>query len=406
VTIDLYKDRGTPVEQQRFTWKDLVRIPYSKLDVDAFTRVRIVLMNGIESDAVRFSHIASRMLSTDLRQEMARIRRIEHHQQTLVNWLHPADQTALETTIAYEQVAIEVTAAVALVEPDPYHAQTYRFGLLEDFDHMYRYSALMDRVEGKDANNIIQSYTDVIAGRPTSLEHRHPYDDVRVHYDKDSAELITKLHALTILSGEFQTHDYYMNVGPTFADPMARQLYAEIASIEEQHVTQYGSLVDPNETPLEKWLLQQANEVYNYWSCVESEEDPHIKAIWERFLDYELGQFQHVAQLLQHYERRDPAQLVPGRLPQPIAYVPHRDYIRQVLIAEHELSAQGTLYVPREQEAQRTIDYREQLNCEGSPSDAIAADYRWHNGTELAAIHWGQLGLPDTIADEKVWRTI
>jgi hypothetical protein len=406
VTIDLYKDRGTPVDQQRFTWKDLVRIPYSKLDVDAFTRVRIVLMNGIESDAVRFSHIVSRMLSTDLRQEMARIRRIEHHQQTLVNWLHPADQTPLETTIAYEQVAIEVTAAVALVEPDPYHAQTYRFGLLEDFDHLYRYSALMDRVEGKDANNIIQSYTDVIAGRPTSIEHRHPYDDVRVHYDKDCAELITKLHALTIVSGEFQTHDYYMNVGPTFADPMARQLYAEIASIEEQHVTQYGSLLDPNETPLEKWLLQQANEVYNYWSCVESEEDPHIKAIWERFLDYELGQFQHVAQLLQHYERRDPAQLVPGRLPQPIAYVPHRDYIRQVLIAEHELSAQGTLYVPRDQETQRTIDYREQLNCEGSPSDAIAADYRWHNGTELAAIHWGQLGLPDTIADEKVWRTV
>lgn len=53
---------------------------------------------------------------------------------------------------AIEQVAIEVTASVAQSEPDPYLAQVFRFGLLEDFDHMYRYAALMDRVEGKDAN--------------------------------------------------------------------------------------------------------------------------------------------------------------------------------------------------------------------------------------------------------------
>lgn len=32
-----------------------------------------------------------------------------------------------------------------------------------------------------------------------------------------------------------------------FADPIACQLYAEIASIEEQHVTQYESIIDPCE---------------------------------------------------------------------------------------------------------------------------------------------------------------
>ena len=40
----------------------------------------------------------------------------------------------LETTIAYEQTAIEVTAALAHQEPDLYLAQVYRFGLLEDFE--------------------------------------------------------------------------------------------------------------------------------------------------------------------------------------------------------------------------------------------------------------------------------
>jgi hypothetical protein len=191
-----------------------------------------------------------------------------------------------------------------------------------------------------------------------------------------------------------------MTIGPTFADPIARQLYAEIASIEEQHVTQYESLADPSETLLEKWLLHEANEVYNYWSCVESEQNPEIKAIWERFLDYELGQLQHVAELFARYERRDPAEIIPVRLPQPIRYVSHRDYVKRVLRAEQELSARGPLFVPREQEFVRTRLYREQLNSEGSPSDAIAADYRFNPGTELAAVPAGTVDLPDPIADE------
>ena len=91
------------------------------------------------------------------------------------------------------------------------------------------------------------------------------------------------------MAGEHQTHDYYMNIGPTFSDPIARQLYAEIASIEEQHVTQYESIIDATETWLEKWLLHEATEVYNYFSCVEYESNPHIKRIWERFLDYGSG---------------------------------------------------------------------------------------------------------------------
>jgi hypothetical protein len=66
-------------------------------------------------------------------------------------------------------------------------------------------------------------------------------------------------------------------------------LYAEIASIEEQHVTQYESIIDPDESWLEKWVLHEAMEVYNYYSCTQSETNPRIRDIWTRFLDYELG---------------------------------------------------------------------------------------------------------------------
>jgi len=382
--LDLLKDRGVPLEKQRFTWRDLVQKPISKLDADAFTRVRIILMNGLESEALRFGHAAARFFR-QLQQPLALVRRVEQHQQTLVNWLLPADQTPLETTIGFEQVAIEVTAAIAESEPDPYQASIYRFGLLEDFDHLYRYTALMDRLEGKDANTILQGYTDILPGRPTALEHRHPLDDLRQPYRADRAELLTKLHALTLVAGEHQTHDYYMTIGPMFADPLARQLYAEIASIEEQHVTQYESLIDPRESALEKWLLHEASEAYNYWSCVEYETDPRIKRIWERFLDYELGHVHFVAELFEDIEHRDASELLATRIREPIVYESHREMVREVLRREVDLAADGTRLVDRDNEPDRTRVYRAHLNSSDSPSNLVADSYTWRPGTELAA---------------------
>ena len=95
----------------------------------AFTRLRAILMNGVELDALRTKQVALRM-SADSRVALAKLMRVEQHQATLINWLISADHSPLETTIAYEQVAIEVTAAIAQAEPDPYMAQVYRYGLL------------------------------------------------------------------------------------------------------------------------------------------------------------------------------------------------------------------------------------------------------------------------------------
>lgn len=385
MSVNLLDSKGTPLENQRFTWRDLVQDPISKLDDDAFTRIRVILANGLEQQANRFQHMCSQM-NKELRKPLAMVRRSEHHQQTMINWLLSSDHSPLETTIGYEQVAIEVTAAIAQQEPDPYLAQVYRFGLLEDFDHMYRYSALLDRVEGKDANNILQSYTDILPGRPTSEEHRHPTDDLRDHYDRKTAAPVTKMNALTIMSGEYQTRDYYMNIGPTFSDPVARQLYAEIASIEEQHVTQYGSIIDPDESMLEKWLLYEANEVYNYYSFVQSETNPRIKAIWERFLDYELGHLELVRNLFKKYENRDPAEILPERLPDPIPFESQRDFVRKTLEEEINLRARGEKFITKDQEGHESLEYRRQLNAEGSPSESVAAGYEWSPGTELARV--------------------
>lgn len=382
MALSLFDSKGTALERQRFTWKEMVQKPISKLDDDAFTRVRVVLMNGIETEALRFSHACARM-NRALQRPLAQVRRVEQHQQTMVNWLIGADHSPLETTIAYEQVAIEVTAALARREPDAYLAQVYRFGLLEDFDHLYRYAALLDRAEGKDANNILQTYTDIMAGRPTAVEHRAPEDDLRRPYDRAKAEAVSKLHALTIMAGEHQTHDYYANIGPTFTDPVARQLYAEIASIEEQHVTQYESIIDPDESWMEKWLLHEAAEAYNYYGCVQQESNPRIKALWERLLDYELGHVQFVMKLFKEVERRDPAEILPATLPEPFPYESNRDFVRETLRNETDLRAKGPDFVPKAQEGRASIAYREQLNADGSPSETVASGYQWSPGTEL-----------------------
>ena len=60
----LFQTKGVPLDAQKFTWRDLVQKPISKLDDDAFTRVRIILMNGIEIEALRFSHACARMNAT------------------------------------------------------------------------------------------------------------------------------------------------------------------------------------------------------------------------------------------------------------------------------------------------------------------------------------------------------
>ena len=60
MTLDILEEHGVPLDRQVFTWREFGVKPYSKLDDDAFTRVRVILMT-VESEAVRFSHASARM---------------------------------------------------------------------------------------------------------------------------------------------------------------------------------------------------------------------------------------------------------------------------------------------------------------------------------------------------------
>jgi hypothetical protein len=203
--------------------------------------------------------------------------------------------------------------------------------LLEDFDHLYRYANLLDLTKRKKAEAIIGTVTEIMPGRPNPDEFRHPDDDLRRHYDKHSVDPRSRLHVMTLVAAEQQTMNYYMNAGNIPVDPVARGLYLEIAMIEEQHVTQYESLLDPLETWFEQWLHHEYLEVWLYHSFVEQETDPRVKAIWEPHLSMEIEQLKEAARLLARYEGKDAAALLPATLPPAMTFEPNKDYVRRVL---------------------------------------------------------------------------
>lgn len=165
------REKGIPLDRQVRTWKQIALPPYRKQEADAFTRCRVILMNGIELESAIFSHSFARICDDrTLKAWLAAVRRVEGQQQMTINWLNPADQSGLETTIGYEQVAIELTAYLARTEPDPYLKQAFDFGLLEDFDHLYRFSQLLDLIHGKDPDEVLQGRT--ASGRPSLSRRR------------------------------------------------------------------------------------------------------------------------------------------------------------------------------------------------------------------------------------------
>jgi len=378
-------ERGIPVEQQLRNWSELNVQPYNKHEVDPYTRTRVITMNGIEVESIFFSHqFARHTADPDIRKYLAMTRRVEQQQQKAVNWLIPGNESALEVTIGYEQVAVDLTAYLARTEPDPYLKQAFEFGLLEDFDHLYRYANLLDMTEGKKADEITGRLTEIMPGRATAAEHRHPLDEVRRPSDRTKADPLSLLHVLTLVAAEQQTMNYYMTVGNRPMSPLARGLYLEIAQIEEQHVTHYESLLDPTASWFEQEVMHQYNECYLYYSFMQQESDPRIKQIWELHLNMELEHLRLACEMLRKYDKRDPEEFLPKSLPEPVRFEQNKEYIRQVLASQVNLTSLDTEFVPVEQlpKDARYFEYQRIVNAGGVPSEQVIAEHQQQVGRE------------------------
>jgi hypothetical protein len=351
-------------------------------------------MNGIEVESIIFSHQFNRHTDNiEIQNALALSRRVDQQQQKAINWLSPGDETPLETTIGYEQVAIDLTAWLAQNEPDPYVKQTLDFGLLEDFDHLYRYANLYELINGQRAEELTQDLTEIMPGRPTVVEHRHPFDDVRRHFDRHTVDPLTRMHAMTITAGEQQTMNFYMNHGPDFMEPIARGLYLEIALIEEQHVTQYESLLDPLQSWLEDLVFHKYNEVYMYHSFMEDEtEDRRLKQLWELHLNMEIEQLKEACRLLQKFEGKDAEEILPPELPLGVKFQSNKAYVRQVLAEQIDLRTDGPDYVALDAlpAGHRYFDYQKIVNAGGTPTEQIIEQNRAAQGREYRLETEGQ----------------
>lgn len=311
--------------------------PYNKYETDPYTKVRIILMNGTEYEAVWYSHQFSRHCeNNDIRREIALIRRIEQQQQKMISNLKPIDENPLETTIAYEQLAVDLTVNLALMEPNLYVKKALDFALLEDFDHLYRFSDLLEMEQGVKGEMLVGHYTEIMPGRPTISEHRYPYDDIRRAIKNIKSDPLTRLHAGIITAAEQQTMNYYMNLGAFHSSEIGRKLFLEIAMIEEQHVSQYGSLMDTSCTWLEGLLEHEYTECYLYYSMMMDETDDYIRSIWESHLNMEISHLHKAAELLKTYENKDWHEIIPdGAFPELLAFncnaTRNKEYVRKVL---------------------------------------------------------------------------
>ncbi len=373
MTFNALKEKGIPIEKQLKSWHDIVKRPYNRMEVDCYTRTRQILMNGIETEAWGFKHCLARKCDDqDLKVLLAKIRRIEDMQQTTVNWLSPFNQTVLDTTLGYEQVAVDLTAWLAQNEPDEYVKETYDFGLLEDFDHLYRYAQWSYMYEGNNPDDILQGMTDVVIGRPTQNHHNDNAVRLRKHYDKNTAAPQTKVNILTLMSAEQQTHNYYAEHGFMYGNDDLKKTYAEICDVEEEHVTMYESLIDPKETPLEKWLIHEFTEVCNYYNCYVDEVDKRLKLIWEEMLAMEIGHLQAAANVFQKHENRDPEEIIGTEIVLPCHFESQKEYVTNIL--ENEIGKRldenlGYTTIDNLPDTWVSYDAQKTVNGKGAPTE-------------------------------------
>ena len=384
------------VDEYFMSFQKMYPQAYDKKKTNPYTKTRVILMNGTEYESVWFLHQFARHCDEqEIKDALAVVRKQEQQQQKMIACLKPLDESILETTLAYEQLAIDLTATLAQTDVSKNNVEALNFALLEDFDHLYRYSNLMMLDMPKaDPAQLVGEFTEIMPGRPTLAHHRYPKDDLRKAMNAEKSDLYSKLVANIITAAEQQTMNYYMNIAQWYKNDLGRQLYAEIGMVEEQHVTQYESLKDPTCTWLEQWVLHEYTEAYLYYSMAEQEVVPHIKEIWEHFFEMECAHLQLACYFLEKYEKTAPSKVIGGgEFPQLLQLGTNKEYVREVLERTVMLTTNRQRYIdvmnlPANADF---FQYQEQVieDVKTTPSHAVIAeaiakmgqDYRYQDKT-------------------------
>lgn len=363
--------RSVSTEDTFLNWKEIFISPYDKDKMSPYTKMRILLSKAIKYDSIWFLHNFNTYCNNnELRREIAMIRRHDFQNLSMLSNLKPSNENHLENTIILEQLEVDLTAILAQRTGDDNVRNALNFALLEDLDHLYRFSNLMEFENNNSVKNITKEYIEILPGRPTISQHRHPRDSVNKFICNGSSDNFTILAINLITALERYAMNYYLSNKNIANSDLDKKIYTEISIIEEEHLSEYESLLDTNCTYLENLVMHKYCECYLYYSFYQDEKDDRIKNIFEKLYLQECGNLKKSAEMIDKFEGRDCSYMFPdgGYFPELLKFENNIEYIRHVI--------KNTIYFTKDRESYidvRTLSessnfkkYNKQINGDAS----------------------------------------
>jgi hypothetical protein len=359
---------GIPLERQTRDWRELDVAPIDPESADPYATCRVIAVNGIENEAIQFEYqIARNHADSDIRQEMDFLAGLSEEQHRVVDRLLPETGSVAQTALEYEHAAVDLDSWLARGEPDPQRREVYEADALEDFDHLYRYIEALEAVRRRQAERVVDEVDATLPERPAPGQQPPRPEGGR---ERTTAPL-SDLNALTMLSVEQLMRTFYRSTDPDRVDPSARPTYREISRDEEEQVARHQALVDPRTSWLEQFLMHQYNECYLYYSFLQQETDPRVRAVWELYLDMELARLQAARDLLRRSEGREAEEIVGTGLPEPLGFEQNRQFLRRLLASRLDPGALGSGSIREVPEVREVRERLENVPATNGAPDVI-----------------------------------
>ncbi len=282
-------ERGEPLEEQIFPWSvDGVRKDtHDQLPLhegDPRTLQSVIQMMAVEAQHwADYRAYGAWTADAEMKSLFGQIARAEHlHHMRLMSLL-PTPHATSEAVLAAETAALSAYTMCMENEASETIKKAYRHIFDDHLEHA-RYAEDLVRNAGCPAD----WYTggaDLKGGRSLDQQFMKPEDtiwqgDWSGCYDKNTADPRTALNVDMAMAGEVSAWTGYMYSMHMERDQDQRTHYAAFSSIEDQHVSILGSIIDPNETMLERALVHEQVEMQNYQRLMETETNDLAKEVF------------------------------------------------------------------------------------------------------------------------------
>ena len=174
------------------------------------------------------------------------------------------------------------------------------------------------------------------------------------------------------MSAEQQTHNFYAEHGFMYGNNDLKRLYAEICDVEEEHVTMYETLIDPNETMIEKWVIHEFCEVCNYYNCYKDEVNDKLKLIWEEMTQMELAHLHLAIDVLKKCEKRTPEEIIGSKIVSPCHFESQKQYVAEIINSQADKRLGENydyLFIDELPKDWASYEVQKQVSKDGAPSE-------------------------------------